>query len=88
MKESQIKMLPHSAAKVKLLELYLERYLSVLTNTAYIPQIYLYDLFCGEGIYEGGNGSPIIFLNTIKKVIELNKQNGRGNPEFVCALMI
>lgn len=84
MKQSQIKMLPHSAAKVKLLKLYLDRYLSVLTNTSYIPEIYLYDLFCSEGVYEGGEGSPIIFLKTIRDVIAQNIQAGRKNPKYVC----
>lgn len=57
----------HSEAKVKLYSRYLSIYLNVLSRT-FVKNIYLFDLFCGEGIYEdGGQGSPIAALETIKR---------------------
>ena len=65
-KDSKTNLLDHSEAKVKLLGNYLSIYLNVLSRSP-INKIYLFDLFCGEGIYEdGGKGSPMIILETIK----------------------
>jgi three-Cys-motif partner protein len=62
--ESQL--LEHSEAKVKLFGRYLSIYLNVLARST-IENIYLYDLFCGEGIYnDGGKGSPIVTLDCVK----------------------
>ncbi|MBI2419801.1 MAG: three-Cys-motif partner protein TcmP [Ignavibacteriales bacterium] len=56
----------HSEAKVSLYSRYFSIYLNVLART-YIKNIYLFDLFCGEGIYEdGGKGSPIAALECIR----------------------
>jgi three-Cys-motif partner protein len=64
--ESQINLLEHSEAKVKLYGRYLSIYLNVLARSS-IDNIYLFDLFCGEGIYnDGGKGSPIVALECIK----------------------
>jgi len=66
-KESQQNLYDHSEAKVKLFGRYLSIYLNVLSRASFIKQIYLYDLFCGEGVYrDGGKGSPIIALEAIK----------------------
>ncbi|MCW3074268.1 MAG: hypothetical protein JWP69_1337 [Flaviaesturariibacter sp.] len=63
---SQTNLLDHSEAKVLLYSRYLAIYLNVLSRSA-IKKIYLFDLFCGEGIYEdGGKGSPIAALECIK----------------------
>jgi len=87
LKDSQISMYEHSEIKVRLLKLYLEQYLNVLYLSPFVDIVYVYDLFCGEGIYDnGGEGSPIIILNTVKKVHCLNqssKENiGRIHSHF------
>ncbi|MBS1509780.1 MAG: three-Cys-motif partner protein TcmP [Bacteroidetes bacterium] len=64
--ESQTSLFEHSEAKIKLYGKYLSIYLNVLARST-INNIYLFDLFCGEGIYkDGGKGSPIVALETIK----------------------
>jgi three-Cys-motif partner protein len=60
-------LLEHSEAKLKLYDTYLARYLSILARNQYIERIFIFDLLCGEGIYEEGEkGSPIMALETIK----------------------
>lgn len=67
-------LLEHSEAKVKLYSRYLSIYLNVLARS-FVNNIYLYDLFCGEGIYEdGGEGSPIAALECIKRHYYSNEQ--------------
>lgn len=69
MKDSQKYLFEHSEVKVKLLSLYMERYLNILLLAKYINKVILFDLFCGEGIYEdGGKGSPIILLEAINNL--------------------
>lgn len=83
MKKSQKTMMEHSEVKIKLLETYLKKYLQILSLSPYTDDIYLYDLFSGEGIYEnGGKGSPIIFLETIKNTYFINK--GKNIGKFNC----
>jgi three-Cys-motif partner protein len=85
MKDSQKVMMQHSEIKIQLLKLYLERYLNILANSKYVGQVYIYDLFCGEGIYEnGGEGSPIIILQTIKDVHNGFQLSGKQLTKFVC----
>lgn len=84
-KESQVKMYEHSEVKVRLLKLYLERYLNILTHSPFFTEIYVYDLFCGEGIYEeGGKGSPIVILETINSIHEnpTTKKTGHFQCQF------
>jgi len=65
--DPKIAMLEHSEAKVKLYGTYLSIYLSVLSKVPAVQKIYLFDLLCGEGIYQDGSkGSPLIALDTIK----------------------
>jgi len=62
----------HSEYKVKLFSHYLSIYLNIIARSE-VKTIYLYDLFCGEGIYEdGGKGSPIAALEVIKNHYETN----------------
>lgn len=62
-------LLDHSAIKVRLLGEYLKRYLSIISNDGYTERIKIYDLFCGEGIYEnGGEGSPLVILRAVKDI--------------------
>lgn len=85
LKDSQIKMHQHSEVKVRLLKLYLEKYLGILTHSKYFNQIYVYDLFCGEGLYEdGGKGSPVIILETIKVIHGLSKLASKKTGHFIC----
>lgn len=65
--DSQKALQEHSKAKVELYEKYLAVYLSLLTHVRYINRIYIFDLFCGEGAYEGGEqGSALSALRVIK----------------------
>ena len=60
-------LLEHSEAKLKLYDTYLAKYLNILARTPYVEKIFLFDLLCGEGIYEKGEkGSPIMALETIR----------------------
>ncbi len=59
----------HSEVKVRLLGEYLDRYLGIISNDGYTKRIHLYDLFCGEGVYENlGEGSPIVCLRRINEL--------------------
>lgn len=75
-------LLEHSEAKVKLLGEYLNRYLNIISNDGITQAIHLYDLFCGEGLYDdGGEGSPIITLRAVKDLHFINKaKNNRIAP--------
>lgn len=73
-RESQMKLLEHSKAKIMLLKKYLEKYIDIIANDGYTEKINVYDLFCGEGIYPNqGEGSPIAILKTIKDLHYVNK---------------
>ncbi len=64
---AKINMLEHSKAKVELYANYFATYLNILSRSKYITQIHLYDLMCGEGIYEDNSeGSPVIAIKKIK----------------------
>ena len=65
--DPKIAMLEHSEAKVKLYGTYLSIYLSVLSKVPTVQEIYVFDLLCGEGIYQDGSkGSPLIALDAIR----------------------
>ncbi len=67
-KKSQINLLNHSEAKVKLFGDYIQKYLSIICNDGYTKAIHIVDLFCGPGVYEnGGEGSPVIALKKVKQ---------------------
>lgn len=71
---AKVNMLEHSKAKVELYSTYLATYLTIL-SLANFKKIFLYDLMCGEGVYEdGGKGSPILTLETIKNHYFSNKK--------------
>lgn len=66
-------LLDHSEIKVRLLREYLKRYLNIITNDGYTERIKIYDLFCGEGVYDnGGEGSPLVILRAIKDIHFIN----------------
>ncbi len=85
MKESQQRMMQHSEVKIRLLRLYLEQYLNILSSSQYIGDVNVYDLFCGEGIYENeGKGSPVVILEIIQKIFLTNKENGKRSDKINC----
>lgn len=68
-------LLEHSEAKIKLYGRYLSVYLNILHRAGFVRKIFLFDLFCGEGIYENDvKGSPIIALDAIRNHHFANKQ--------------
>lgn len=76
-------MLDHSKAKVLLLQKYLEKYLNIISNDGFTEKIYVFDLFCGEGIYENdGEGSPIATMRTIKDLHFINKAKNKNIPKI------
>ncbi|NVK66631.1 MAG: three-Cys-motif partner protein TcmP [Flavobacteriales bacterium] len=85
LKESQVSLYDHSEIKVRLLKLYLERYLSIIGLSPYFNDVHIYDMFCGEGKYEdGGEGSPIIILKTIKEIIDAPDTGAQITSRFNC----
>lgn len=80
-RRSQIVMLDHSKAKVLLLEKYLEKYLNIIANDGFTQKINVFDLFCGEGIYENdGEGSPIVLLKVLKELHFTSKAKNKKIP--------
>ncbi|MBL7811044.1 MAG: three-Cys-motif partner protein TcmP [Bacteroidetes bacterium] len=85
MKDSQINPQEHSEIKVLLLRKYLEKYISILAHSPFISEVEVYDLFCGEGIYENGKtGSPVIILNLIRDIYLKYSSNFQGDINFKC----
>jgi hypothetical protein len=81
-KKSQVHMLDHSKAKVKLLEEYLRKYLNIIANDGFTKRIDVFDLFCGEGIYENdGEGSPLVILKALKDLHYVNIANTKNIPK-------
>lgn len=69
--DAKVTMLEHSKAKIKLLERYLSTYLSILSVNRYTQKINIFDLFCGEGLYENGVfGSPVVIVESVKNNIK------------------
>ncbi|MBI4731931.1 MAG: three-Cys-motif partner protein TcmP [Chloroflexi bacterium] len=63
----QTSLLEHSEAKVRLYGRYLSVYLNILHRAQFVRRIFIFDLFCGEGVYENDvKGSPIIALDCIR----------------------
>ncbi|NCU05852.1 MAG: three-Cys-motif partner protein TcmP [Chitinophagaceae bacterium] len=78
-RKSQLVMLDHSKAKVMLLQKYLEKYLNIIANDGFTKKINVFDLFCGEGVYENnGEGSPIAILKTLKDLHFINKAKNKS----------
>lgn len=87
MKKKDVKknLLSHSEAKIKLLGEYLKRYLNIISNDGFTKQIDVFDLFCGEGIYDdGGEGSPIVIMRTIKDIHFKNVARSNHIPRINC----
>jgi len=87
MKKKDVKtnLLNHSEAKVRLLGEYLKRYLNIICNDGYTKRIKIYDLFCGEGLYEnGGEGSPIVTMRQVKDIHFVNVAKFSSIPKIDC----
>ncbi len=66
-RSSKKNLLNHSEAKVRLLGVYINKYLNIISNDGYSQKIRIYDLFCGEGVYDnGGYGSPVVLMKAVK----------------------
>lgn len=62
-------MKPHSEAKVRFYQKYLETHLLILSSAGFVKEIHIYDLFCGRGVYaDGKTGSAIRAYETIREV--------------------
>jgi len=82
-KDVKKNLLNHSEAKVKLLGEYINRYLNIICNDGFTNQIHVYDLFCGDGIYEnGGFGSPMVIMKAIKDVHYINVAKSSSVPKI------
>ncbi len=69
-------LLEHSEAKIILYSKYLAVYLNIMHRAQFARRIFIFDLFCGEGIYENNvKGSPIITLDVIRNHYFSNQQN-------------
>lgn len=78
-------LLNHSEAKVRLLGEYLKRYLNIICNDGYTKRIKIYDLFCGEGLYDnGGEGSPLVTMRQIKDIHFVNAAKSSSVPKIDC----
>lgn len=84
-KDVKTNLLNHSEAKVRLLGEYLKRYLNIICNDGYTKRIKIYDLFCGEGLYEnGGEGSPLVTMRQIKDIHFTNVAKFSSIPKIDC----
>lgn len=73
----------HSKAKIDLLGKYIDRYINIISNDKFTHQVRIYDLFCGEGVYENnGHGSPITLLKCVKNLHYINKAKNNAIPRF------
>lgn len=76
-------MLVHSKAKVDYYQKYLSRYLSIMSVAKNIEEVNIFDVFCGRGVYaDGGLGSPIRTVQTVKDVHENHPSQKRFNLFF------
>lgn len=84
-KDVKKNLLNHSEAKVRLLNEYLKRYLNIICNDRYTQKIEVFDLFCGEGLYEnGGEGSPLVIMRAIKDIHFVNIAKSNLIPKIDC----
>lgn len=78
------KLDPHSEAKIDLICNYLAKQFNILKRSNYFDTVTIYDLFCGEGLYEDGKfGSPIRLIETLYKHYNFkDNQTQKGNLKF------
>ena len=69
--------LEHSKAKVSLYTQYLSIYLNILSRAHAIEKVFIFDLMCGEGIYQDGSkGSALLALDKIRQFSDANPNLG------------
>jgi len=84
-KDVKKNLLNHSEAKVRLLGEYINSYLNIICNDGYTKEIDIYDLFCGEGVYENeGEGSPLVIMRAVKDVHFINVAKSSSTPKINC----
>ncbi|OQP68290.1 three-Cys-motif partner protein TcmP [Niastella populi] len=84
-KDTKKNLLNHSEAKVRLLGEYLDRYLNIISNDKYTTRIKVFDMFCGEGVYEnGGEGSPLVIMRRVKDIHFINVAKTINFPKIDC----
>lgn len=82
-KDTKSNLFEHSKAKVELLKKYISKYINIIANDGFTQKIRVYDLFCGEGVYENeGHGSPLVILQSIKDLHFINKAKNKQIPPF------
>ncbi len=75
---------PHTEAKLKFYIYYLERYLPILVKTPYVNKINIYDMFCGQAIYDDGKESGAV--RAFKKIKEVQKNNASSDTKITLTL--
>ena len=76
----------HTQKKLRIFSAYLDRYLTILLPQKYVGRVDVYDMFAGQGMYQGDAGSAMLALETIKKHRARQGKNVRlhlneNNPE-------
>lgn len=68
---------PHTQAKLNVFRNYLDKYLAILSASRWVNQVYIFDIFCGTGIYNDGKaGSPIIAHDIVGRARALAAKYG------------
>lgn len=75
-------MLPHSEAKVSLLEKYLEAFLAVIANDNFTKAIHAFDLFAGEGIYPNGKAGSSVTIARQFMRLKQARSNAESCPDL------
>ena len=80
-KDSKSNILAHTQAKLDLYIKYLEKYLRILGYADFCKQINIFDLFCGEGLYQDGKkGSALLTIECINDVKAELLQSNKIKP--------
>ncbi|MBA4719366.1 MAG: hypothetical protein HRO68_09840, partial [Nitrosopumilus sp.] len=83
-KETKNTVKPHTEAKLKFYIHYLERYLPILFKTLYVNKINIYDMFCGQAVYEDGKTSGAV--RAFNKIKEVQQNNPDSTTEITLTL--
>ncbi len=83
-KETRNTIKPHTEAKLKFYIHYLERYLPVLFKTPFVEKINIYDMFCGQALYDDDKESGAV--RAFNKIKEVQKNNPDSNTEITLTL--
>lgn len=83
-KETKNTVKPHTEAKLKFYIHYLERYLPILVKTLHVDKINIYDMFCGQAIYDDGKESGAI--RAFHKIKEVQENNADNDTEITLTL--